>query len=112
MRTWQAPDYKHTCAGRRGGNSANQYQRLSARIVARASLVTKAKRKSAAPIPANGLRDLPATQMDVPVSEPSFPIGIGRRQRVNAKLPAADTNRSRESGLSFRMQPGKEFIIA
>src|ERR1017187_22160 len=51
-------------------------------------------------------------KMDDPVSDPSFPFAIKRKQRVNAKLPGADTNRSRESGPSFRMRPGKEFIIA
>src|ERR1035441_417521 len=88
----------------RGGNVANAYQRPSVRIAASASLVTKARRKSAAPIPANGLRDLQATQMDDPVSDPFFPFAISRKQRVNAKLPAADTNRSRESGPSFRSE--------
>ena len=78
MRTLRAPDYEHASAGKRGVDLANEYQWPIARIAASASIVAKARRNSAAPIPANGLRNELAKQMDDPVSDPFLPIAISK----------------------------------
>jgi hypothetical protein len=79
-------------------------------MMAIASLAMKARRNVAAPIPANGLRDLLTARMDELVSDPPFPFATNQMPRINTKHPAADTTRYHISGPSIRRRRTKRFI--
>src|ERR1039458_10902386 len=64
VRTSQAPKNNGANGRERRSKTSGPDQWRSATTVAAASLATKAKRKSAAPVPSNGFGDLSLARMD------------------------------------------------
>jgi len=94
-----------------GARIANGNQWRNALIVARASLATKARRKSAAPIPANGLRGDPSMRENDLVPDPSFLIASGRRPTINVQPPTEDTTKSHKGCEHLEMRRTNVFVI-
>src|ERR1035438_4513937 len=95
-----------------GGNTPNECQWPSARIVASASLVTKAGQNQGG----DDIRQRLAGRADganrIPVSDSSFSIANERKPLVNTKHPTEETQISHRSGPSLRMWRTEQFIIA
>lgn len=112
MQPLQAPDYERASADGLGGKLPDECRWASARIVATASVVTKARRNRAAPMPANVLRGRLTARIRAPVSDPSFSIESERKPLVNTKHPTEETQKSHISDPRLRMRRPEQFIIA
>jgi hypothetical protein len=74
-----------------------------------ASLATKAIRKSAALMPANGWLDLSSAESDE--FDPYDSVAICREPRINTKHPAVDANAILEGDPNLRMRSTRKFIM-
>jgi hypothetical protein len=111
MRTLRAPEKKYAYGYEYRARLGNRDQWRNAASVARASLATNAKRKSAPLIPANGLRDMSWTHIDDFVLDTCSPIESSRKPGIKAKHPAADAIRIPKVRPRSKMRRIELFII-